>query len=336
MTRDKSIDLLRSLGLILVILVHSSAPYTISQIRSFDVPLMVFVSALTFKPISVNQYFSYLWKRTKRLVIPTWLFAAFFLLFLFVLQSAVMQAIGKNLDVFRANMLLPTFLLWNRGGVGYLWIIRVFLLVMVISPFLQMLIKKLDSKWIVLIIFIALLCTDGLYYILQTCPMNSTLSFILDEYMIYLLGYGAVFLSGLELAQRSTPKSKAIYVFLLVLLVCLIVTMVIRNGLPICFSDYKYPPRFYFLAYGIIISSLLWLPRNYYSKVNNIKILQFMGQNSMWIYLWHIFVLYVASVVPMPWFVKWPVVTLASTFIVWMQSKIADKIPGQFSKYLKG
>lgn len=61
-----------------------------------------------------------------------------------------------------------------------------------------------------------------------------------------------------------------------------------------------------------------------------------MGQNSMWIYLWHIFVLYVASVVPMPWFVKWPVVTLASTFIVWMQSKIADKIPGQFSKYLKG
>lgn len=116
MTRDKSIDLLRSLGLILVILVHSSAPYTISQIRSFDVPLMVFVSALTFKPISVNQYFSYLWKRTKRLVIPTWLFAAFFLLFLFVLQSAVMQAIGKNLDVFRANMLLPTFLLWNQGG----------------------------------------------------------------------------------------------------------------------------------------------------------------------------------------------------------------------------
>lgn len=81
MTRDKSIDLLRSLGLILVILVHCSAPYSLQQIRSFDVPLMVFVSALTFKPIGINKYFTYLWKRTKRLVVPAWLFAAFFLLF---------------------------------------------------------------------------------------------------------------------------------------------------------------------------------------------------------------------------------------------------------------
>lgn len=335
MTRDKSIDLLRSLGLILVILVHCSAPWSLSQIRSFDVPLMVFVSALTFKPIGINQYFTYLWKRTKRLVVPAWLFAAFFLLFLFALQLVVHAFSGKDLDVFRPNMLVPTFLLWNQGGIGYLWIIRVFLLVMVISPFLHMF-TKFDKKWILLTIIVALLCTDGLYYILQTCPMNSVLHFVLDEYVIYLIGYGAVFLCGLELAQRSIKNSKALFVLLWVMLVCLIVTMVIREGLPICFSDYKYPPRFYFLTYGIIVSALLWLPREYYSKLNNLSLLQFMGQNSMWIYLWHIFVLYIVSIFPLPWFIKWPVVTSVSAFIVWIQSKLADAFAGQFSKYLKG
>lgn len=188
---------------------------------------------------------------------------------------------------------------------------------MVISPFLHMLLK-FDKKWILLTIIVALLCTDGLYYILQTCPMNSVLHFVLDEYVIYLIGYGAVFLCGLELAQRQIKKSKVLFVLLWVMLVCLIVTMVIREGLPICFSDYKYPPRFYFLAYGIIVSALLWLPREYYSKLNNSSLLQFMGQNSMWIYLWHIFVLYIVSIFPFPWFIKWPVVTSVSAFIVWI------------------
>ena len=46
--RDLYIDFLRFIGISLIILAHVEAPSGITQFRSFDVPLMVFVSGLSF------------------------------------------------------------------------------------------------------------------------------------------------------------------------------------------------------------------------------------------------------------------------------------------------
>lgn len=46
--RDLSIDLMRAIGLLCVILAHVNPPATLMQIRCFDVPLMLFVSGLVF------------------------------------------------------------------------------------------------------------------------------------------------------------------------------------------------------------------------------------------------------------------------------------------------
>lgn len=50
--RDSYIDFMRSIGLILIIGVHVAAPTWYVVARSFDVPLMVFVSMLCVKPLN--------------------------------------------------------------------------------------------------------------------------------------------------------------------------------------------------------------------------------------------------------------------------------------------
>ena len=49
--RDDYIDFLRALGLLLLIGVHVNAPEWYKPLRSFDVPLMVFISSLCYKPL---------------------------------------------------------------------------------------------------------------------------------------------------------------------------------------------------------------------------------------------------------------------------------------------
>lgn len=78
--RDSYIDFLRALGLLLIIGIHCKMPQPWASIRVFDVPLMVFISALcaNFR----GGYLAYFKKRLIRLYRPVAAFLTiFFLLF---------------------------------------------------------------------------------------------------------------------------------------------------------------------------------------------------------------------------------------------------------------
>ncbi|MBX2834034.1 MAG: acyltransferase family protein [Micavibrio sp.] len=81
--RDQTLDFMRLIGLTLIIFAHVKAPYVLIQLRSFDVPLMVMVSALSFS-ISFSgksiSYGAYVWSRIKRLVFPVWIFLSLYFL----------------------------------------------------------------------------------------------------------------------------------------------------------------------------------------------------------------------------------------------------------------
>lgn len=68
--RDESIDLLRFVGLSLIILAHVSPPEVLFNLRCFDVPLMLFVSGLTYAGRSVDTGWRFLVHRFMRLIIP--------------------------------------------------------------------------------------------------------------------------------------------------------------------------------------------------------------------------------------------------------------------------
>ena len=75
--RDKTIDLFRVIWLLAIILAHVSAPAVIFQLRNFDVVLMVLLTGVSYelstsKPKTLHQYLSYVYRRFKRLIIPTY------------------------------------------------------------------------------------------------------------------------------------------------------------------------------------------------------------------------------------------------------------------------
>lgn len=77
--RDNSIDILRFIGLMLLVLAHVGPPNWLMQLRSFDVPLMVFVSGLTAARKEYTSYKGFILKRFKRLVLPVWIFLSIYL-----------------------------------------------------------------------------------------------------------------------------------------------------------------------------------------------------------------------------------------------------------------
>ena len=68
--RDPAVDLLRFIGISMIFLAHIGPPAALFQLRSFDVPLMIFVSGLSYSGRQVVGYASFVRKRLGRLLMP--------------------------------------------------------------------------------------------------------------------------------------------------------------------------------------------------------------------------------------------------------------------------
>ena len=83
--REFSIDVLRFIGMVFIIVCHVGPPSVVFNYRNFDVTMLVFASGLSFAVADKDYltdsktYFRYVVKRLKRLLIPTWLFLIAFL-----------------------------------------------------------------------------------------------------------------------------------------------------------------------------------------------------------------------------------------------------------------
>lgn len=135
--RDKSIDILRFIGLSCIIMVHCNSPFVISQLRCFDVPLMLFVSGLACSGKAIPNYLDYVTKRAKRLLIPTWSFLTVFLMGMLGAQYIFHKPLFSLSCIFESYAM--------TGGIGYVWIMRVFLLVAIITPLIMWLEKHVEK-----------------------------------------------------------------------------------------------------------------------------------------------------------------------------------------------
>lgn len=150
-TRSFEFDMLKTIGIFCIIMAHTLTKKEIFlyQLRNFDVPLMVMVSGALFWLTSANinySYPQYLKKRVTRLILPVWCF--WILFFTISLVIAWLQGVPYPFS-FKEIFYSFTLLI---GGVGYVWIIRVFLLIALISPAILMLKKKVKNNWIFLLL----------------------------------------------------------------------------------------------------------------------------------------------------------------------------------------
>lgn len=315
--RKVSIDVLRCIAMLLIILAHCGAPTFLDEIRNFDVVLLVILSGT----VAVKSYersgswFKYIGKRLIRLLVPTFIF----LTILFLLEKIV--CIFDPVFPLDSNTILTSYEL--TSGIGYVWIIRIYILCAVAVPILMNIEKY--KKTIIVILFI-------IYEILFYTIGNA--NGILEYIIYYLIPYGLLCVYiGMRLNDWNNKKILKITTICLLIFVSIFTILYFTKNQITKISDYKYPPRIYFLSYGIGISLLLYYlfeRKNIFNvkeKLNN-KLILFIGQHTMWIYLWQIFYLNTFAFVKfhVAWYAKFIYLVVASVLTTYIQSKIVQKL----------
>ena len=287
--RDFRLDFLRFIGLSAVILAHVYPPDFIMQLRTFDVPLMVIISGVAFSITGTIKYriVDYYKQRLLRLLLPTWLFLTVYFLY-FGMADSIIDSRYVTL-----KLILNSFLLLNEGGIGYIWIVRVFILVAVSAPIVHYVNNRIQSTFFYLIFIIILFV---IYFhisdIFTTNFVDKTDLFciFISNYILYLIPYSLLFSIGLRLPKLSVQD---IIIFLILLSVSfLFIAINIGNEAFSKINEYKYPPQALWTCYGALFSIFLYAITSKINLKHRLqKLICFLSASSLWIYLWHIFLL---------------------------------------------
>jgi peptidoglycan/LPS O-acetylase OafA/YrhL len=308
--REITFDILKIIGLVGIFIAHTvKGQPLLLQLRNFDVPLMILVSGALFYTTSQNKQYSwvsYLKKRVPRLLAPVWLF-----LLLFFTKVYLLSIIEGEKYPFSLKEIMDSFLL--TGGIGYVWIIRVFLLIAIVSPLLLTLRQNLGSNrkflGIIAIIYIGYEILFFLIGDLTTPEFNNpSLDFwvrkiffigyniLIEKWVFFLIPYSCVFAVGMIVPNLKKKTLIYFTIFFGIIFSLLAIFYYNQSGAFIETQKYKYPPQLYYLSYSLAISLLLYLLVKYlvktqkYLQNNNlfVKIIIFISSSSLWIYLWHI------------------------------------------------
>lgn len=219
------VDYLKALGLLLIVLAHTCDNQIIMNLRIFDVPLMVILSGFlaydsykrsVAKGESIVSYYK---KRVVRLLVPTWIFLTFY--FLVVAIISIHGGFPYSMEkVVRSYLLMD--------GIGYVWIIRVYLICALITPFAVWIMDKIKRKYFLYIAFVALYVAHEILAYFGVYGLNVLLEFVLA----YTIPYGIVYSLGL-LSNRSKYRYYDFVVsgiFLVVFVVILSINNINNGG----------------------------------------------------------------------------------------------------------
>lgn len=329
--RQHYIDFLKVIGLTGIIIAHVGSPSWAMMLRSFDVPLMVIISSLLGEKsyekyegkglIPARQYFC---SRIKRLVIPTWIFLTFYFM-LFALFSRHVQSV---------KYYIASYCL-TRYGIGYVWVILIYLYSAMLTPLFSKM--KFSIKSVILVA-----ATYLIYEIAYFFQIGTTSKF-LDTTFYYIIPYGLLTYLGYNYNKIYIKLRYCIVVFSFLLFALLGSYYWITNGSPQLVQIAKYPPRLYYLSYGVMWSfSLLLVCEKHGFKIYANPLIKYISMHSMWIYLWHILALTAYSVLRLPeiWFLKFIIVYALALLAVFTTNVVLDLLEKKRTiralKYLRG
>ena len=225
------IDYLKVIGLYCVVLAHiTPQPHPfILQLRNFDVPLLVLVSAYlasySNNNVSIGKY---VYKRFARLVIPAWIF-----IIIFLPVWIIFYKVPSFYDV------LLTFTFQKDCGLlGYLWVVWVFFVCAILNPLFGRIGYK---KWI-------LLSWLGLLFLNEVVCYYIDLE---DNRFLYctwftVLPYGYISYVGYHFDKIKNKQWMATLSFIMFVIIAY--EMAKKEGAFVITSAYKYPARIYYLT----------------------------------------------------------------------------------------
>ena len=322
-TRNITIDILKTLGIILVILAHTNPPTFIFQLRNFDVVLLVILSgSLAIKSYNKSKNFKkYFEKRILRLAIPVIVMLSAF----FGGGRVLCTILNKEFPFSFKKLIFSFFLL---DVIGYVWIIRVYILCALSIPIIEKIKKSLSTKEYYLFIISLYILYEILYYFIG----NNNLFLKYIVYYIIPYGFLCSFI-GIEL-NRWNNKTILIISMILIIIFGITATIKISNlNTFVTTNEAKYPARLYYLSYAIGMSLLCYYfvdRKNIFNIkriFNNSKIV-FISGHTMWIYLWHIIYIFIINFIKLNlfWLFEFLIILLMSIFTTYLQSKVVNKI----------
>lgn len=324
--RDQYVDFLRAFGLLLLVVAHTSPPEWLAAVRTFDVPLMVFISSICYKPIG-GAYLNYCFKRFKRIYLPVFIFLTLF----FTADIIYSLYVGKPNIGF--DTIIGSYLMLNYPSIGYVWIMRVFLMMALLIPFLNRFLIKHGFITTISITILLIICQQ-FAVMFVTSIENKIVRFILDETILYALGYSTIAIIGLKIKSFKVRE----ITFLICICAIALIAIIGYNNWKFDPQAFKYPPQSLYLFYGILISSVLWLFKPLLSQFVKIRFFTYLSTNSMWIYLWHIIpviLIQPLSGIPNMWFCRFCIVIITSLLLSYIYLNTIKLLPQRTFTLLK-
>ena len=315
-TRYYYVDIVKFIAIICLFLAHVDTPKILKEIRGFDVVTMVILSGILAEKsyLSSENTFKYIIKRVKRLVIPTWIFLVGFYICMFLVGK-----LPRYEEIFKAF-----FFQRDSGIVGYVWIIWIYILCSFVVP-IYVKIKnyiRIKDKFYIIIFIIVM-------YELICEYTNFSNSRVLYYTIFSIIPYGIITWIVMFYNELNNINKLKFNILMLSLHMFYLILLMKISREYVSLNSFKYPARFYYFSYGIFMGFILIeIFKKLDIKLKGNNIILFVSKYSLWIYLWHIFVLALMKYIFQleNWIIQFSFVFIFSLLFTFIQVKIILKI----------
>lgn len=282
--RDVRIDALRFIGTVLVIFAHVGAPEWIQNIRTFDVVMLVLISGMSInKSRNTGNYSVYLYGRLKKMILPLYTVLTIIFLINFIF-STLFGISSAGIDL---NVALRSYLLLD--GIGYVWIVRVFLCVALVAPLFPKIFKDIN-----VFRFSFIMTTLYFVYSVMSFFMRDTQYWMFELFFIQVIPYIIVAAIGYKLySDVATKRFMLLFAGTGLIGITIVNAVLNKTILP---DYYKYPPQLQYLFYGLFVSLCLFVLVEKYKSVERFfskKFITFISVHSYDIYVYHILSIFI-------------------------------------------
>lgn len=286
-SRNINLDLMRFLGVLIIMVAHASPPGWIYQLRNFGTPLLIVASALTYSVVYSNRSIvvgPFLKKRLIKLILPAWIFLVF------GFSLAYLICLTAQVDYpFSSSEIIDSFLFYD--GIGFVWVFKVYIILALLTP---MAIKMSQSGVSNRRYFLMLL----LVYISYEVIFKLAAGYIPAQYLEFfsttvfvVFPYSVLYFYGMRLPSLSNFQLISVIVLSLFIFLALMIFKYLQLGEFVPTQVFKYPPRLYYLSYAFFALNTVYLVVRHLSIQNSVlrTMVLWLSSHSLWIYLWHIF-----------------------------------------------
>ncbi len=283
--RDESLDLLRVIGMLIIFTAHGGAPGWVIQPIGFGVVLLIITSGMSHRLLldrKQPRIGPFLRQRLTRIVVPVWLFLALYL----PLTWAACALLGEPFPWSR-EVLLETAVLGD--GFGYVWIFRIYALLALATMPILALSRRVRSLplWGLGVAGVLL----GMELVTPRVLAQDLSPEAVEWMRLVVLAvpaYTAVFALGLRLHEASHRQLLAGAAIALAAVLANMLPEVLGDGSFTGPRAHKYPPRLYYVAYGLFGTLSLALVRQPLARRVPREATVWFSRNTLWVYLWHI------------------------------------------------